>query len=174
MQGTEAGGHQASFLTNEINITSTLDLIKMVRSTNSNAPLIAAGGVSSSNYKKYFDIGADYVQLGTAFMMTHNSSLLEVYKNFIGSCEDTKLTKDITGKWARGVKNKLFEEISGKCHFEFPNQHYLTSPLRQESKRQQNPEYISLWAGSNRETYNRCTLEALIKVLKSIATFPLR
>lgn len=167
IQGTEAGGHQASFLTNNINLNPTLELLKQVRTLNQTITLIAAGGISYKNYKEYFKYGADYVQLGTSFMMTYESNLPLTYKEFILKSKHlTTLTSDITGKWARGVKNELCNLTQNHCEYPFPYQHYLTTYLRQQAKLQHNPEYASLWGGSNEDNYVLCSLDELIAKLK--------
>ncbi len=165
LQGNEAGGHQASFLSNEVNLNKTRDLICEVRLINNKTTIIASGGISSNNYKEYLAIGADYIQMGTAFMMTTESNLSLSCKNFIISANSTELTNNITGKWARGIKNKLFALTQNKLYYDFPYQHYLTSAIRQEAKKQDNPEYISLWAGQNTDNYILRNLDNLIEDL---------
>lgn len=167
LQGAEAGGHQASFLSNETNQLSTVELLKQVRELDLDVTIIAAGGVSCLNYRDYLESGADYVQLGTAFMMTNESNVNDTCKNIIRNVSQTKLTKDITGKWARGTENKLIESMSAMPYFEFPTQHYMTAKLRGYAKAQNLPEYMSLWASANVDNYNLISLNELINKLKS-------
>lgn len=167
LQGTEAGGHQASFLTNEINQLIAVKLLKQARQLDLDIIIIVAGGVSCLNYRDYLEYGADYVQLGTAFMMTHESNFNETCKEFICNVSKTKLTKDITGKWARGTENKLIELMSAMSYFEFPTQHYMTTKLRSHAKAQNLPEYMALWASANVDNYSLISLNELINNLKS-------
>lgn len=176
LQGTEAGGHQSSFLSNNKNELSSLDLLDLVRAKHKDITLIVAGGISFENLATYFKHGANYVQLGTAFMLTNQSLLPESIKNYIvnkGS-NNTVLTKDITGKYARGVKNQLIKDLLDYTKgadinnevYAFPLQHYATSKLRAFAKQNNNPEYVSLWCGSNPQNLQTLDLEVLLTKLQ--------
>ena len=167
LQGAEAGGHQGSFLKNEPNYTTALELLQETQKLKLNLPLISAGGVSPTNMHEYFTNGATCVQLGTLFMMTQESSLPLEVKQFIELHLQTKLTKDITGKWARGVVNKLMQELNGSNIYDFPRQHYATSAIRNAAKHQLNPEYLALWAGSNPDNCQINSLDETITKLVS-------
>lgn len=171
VQGMEAGGHQASFLSNKKNNNKTIVILEEARKLNPQAVIIAAGGISTNNMQNYFHKGADYVQLGTAFMMTYESSFPKECKEYIASKkQDIELTKNITGKWANGVKNSLTTALqSGDDYYMFPIQHYHTASLRAEAKKNLNPEYMSLWAGSNPENLEMMSLDSLIDKIKSTA-----
>ncbi len=165
LQGTEAGGHQASFLSNEVNQLSTKDFLKQVREFDNDTIIIVAGGLSVLNYRDYLGNGADYVQLGSVFMMANESNVSAKCKQFISESINTKLTKDITGKWARGVENKLVALTQDRCELDFPIQHYATTKLRQHAKNLDLPEYLSLWASSNKDNHARHSLQELIELL---------
>ncbi len=165
LQGTEAGGHQGSFLKNEPNYTTTLELLQEVKKLKLNVPLISAGGISATNMYEYFTNGATCVQLGTLFMLTQESSLPLEVKKFIELHQHTKLTKDITGKWARGVANKLMQNLYESNIYNFPRQHYATSAIRNVAKHQLNPEYLALWAGSNPKN---CQINSLGKTIANL------
>lgn len=115
---------------------------------------------------EYFNSGADYVQLGTAFMMTFESNLLMEAKEFIIKNATTEITKNITGRWARGTVNKLMEELNNDKIYNFPLQHFATLDLRAFAKKTLNPEYLSLWAGSNSDNFKLQNLSDLIEELK--------
>ncbi len=74
-EGFEAGGH------NGREETTTLTLIPQVRSA-IDLPLIAAGGIASGkSMLAAMALGADAVQVGTRFALTHESSASEAFKN---------------------------------------------------------------------------------------------
>ena len=74
-EGFEAGGH------NGREETTTLTLIPQVRST-IDLPLIAAGGIASGrSMLAAMALGANGVQVGTRFALTHESSANEAFKN---------------------------------------------------------------------------------------------
>lgn len=167
IQGTEAGGHQASFLSNEKNNKKTMALLEETRKLYPHVTIIAAGGISTNNMSSYFHNGADYVQLGTAFMMTYESNVPETCKEYMKSKKNTILTDAITGKWARGIENSLTKTLKHDDLYGFPVKHYLTAGLRAEAKKQVNPEYLSLWAGSNPQNLEMLPLETLLDTIKS-------
>jgi nitronate monooxygenase len=171
VQGTEAGGHQAAFLSNQKNEKKALDLLKDVKKQYADIPIIASGGISTKNLTNYLQNGADYVQLGTAFMLTHESSVSKITKEHIITKKQTVLTNVITGKWARGVKNQLIDSLTVDDGIGFPIQHYLTAGLRAEARRLSNPEYQSLWAGSNSENLQLRALEEVITEIKSTVKY---
>jgi nitronate monooxygenase len=167
VQGSEAGGHQASFLTPDKNNKSSVSLLEEVRALYPKVVLIAAGGISTKNINEYFISGANYVQMGTAFMMTYESNLSLECKEYIKAKTDTVLTKAITGKWARGVNNLLVSMLEQEDDVAaFPIRHYLTSKLRAEAKKQGKVDYSALWVGSNHDNLRIISLENLIDEIK--------
>ncbi|MDD3266865.1 MAG: nitronate monooxygenase [Burkholderiales bacterium] len=166
IQGTEAGGHQASFMNERVNLTTTKELLTQIRKVYPSTIIISSGGISTSNYKEFLNLGADYVQLGTAFMLTHESSLSEIIKQFIIISKNTTLNNKITGKYARGVQNKLMEVLDLETvNHHFPIQHYITTEIRKYAKSENNYDFMSLWVGSNPDNFNLQSLEDLIKTL---------
>lgn len=105
-EGFEAGGH------NGREETTTLVLIPMVRDAIS-IPLIAAGGIGSGRSILAAEaLGADGVQIGSAFVPSIESSAHENFKQrVIQSTEgDTQLTmKQLTP--VRLIKNKFFQDV---------------------------------------------------------------
>lgn len=105
-EGFEAGGH------NGREETTTMVLIPHVRKV-TGIPLIAAGGIGSGRaMAAAFALGADGVQIGSAFAASEESSAhIEFKKRIIGAMEgDTLLTlKKLTP--ARLLKNKFFEKV---------------------------------------------------------------
>lgn len=87
-EGFEAGGH------NGREETTTLCLIPGVAETVS-IPVIAAGGIScGKSMLAAMSLGAEGVQMGSRFVMTHESAAHEHFKNAILQAKegDTKLT----------------------------------------------------------------------------------
>lgn len=150
IQGNEAGGHQASFLHNQINKNTTLELLKSAKQKYLSKCFIAAGGISISNIQNYFNAGADYIQLGSAFMMTNESNISKETKNHIRNNFSTVVSDNITGKYARGIANTLIKDSSIR-EYTFPIQHYHTANLRKYAKSENDFELQSLWIGSNKD-----------------------
>ena len=59
------------------------------------------------------------------------------------------MTRAFSGKYARGIRNEFIEKHEGKEEDlpMYPVQNVLTSKIRQQAAKQNNGEYMSLWAG---------------------------
>jgi enoyl-[acyl-carrier protein] reductase II len=105
-EGFEAGGH------NGREETTTLCLIPNVAETVS-IPLIAAGGIScGKSMLAAMSLGAQGVQMGSRFVMTHESAAHENFKNAILQAKegDTKLTlHEITP--VRLLNSPFYQEV---------------------------------------------------------------
>lgn len=105
-EGFEAGGH------NGRDETTTFNLIPLVKK-NLSIPLIAAGGIGTGRQVlAAMALGADGVQIGSAFAVSEESSAhIEYKKAVIKAGEgDTVLTlKELTP--VRLIKNKFYEKI---------------------------------------------------------------
>ena len=153
-QGIEAGGHRGTFITDiplpQIGLFSLLPQIKKEVSL----PIIAAGGINSAEtMKAAFDLGADAVQIGTAFIGTEESVAIPSYKKklFEAKDTDTALTQAFSGKWARGIRNEMMAEIeqSGIAVPPYPLQNSLTAMFRKLAQQNNDSDYTNLWAGQN-------------------------
>jgi enoyl-[acyl-carrier protein] reductase II len=106
-EGFEAGGH------NGREETTTMVLIPHIRKV-TNKPLIAAGGIGSGQaMAAAFALGADGVQIGSAFAVTEESSAHpEFKKRIIAASEgDTMLSLKKLAP-TRLLKNKFFEKVN--------------------------------------------------------------
>jgi hypothetical protein len=61
----------------------------------------------------------------------------------------TSVTRAITGRHARGIRNPLMRRLSETMDkiAPYPVQNALTQELRQSASRAQNGDYLSLWSG---------------------------
>jgi enoyl-[acyl-carrier protein] reductase II len=105
-EGFEAGGH------NGREETTTMVLIPHIRKV-TNIPLIAAGGISSGKAMlAAFALGADGVQIGSAFATTEESSAhIEFKKYIIGALEGDTILALKKLSPTRLLKNKFFEKV---------------------------------------------------------------
>lgn len=150
-QGFEAGGHRGSFQEGELPqvglfalLPQTVDAVKL--------PVIAAGGIfDGRTIRAAFTLGAAGVQVGTLFIPADESAASEGYKQAVLSAKDTdtKLTRALSGRWARGIRNRLMVDIeaAGVAIPEYTVQNSLTSGIRAHGQKNGKPEYVSLWAG---------------------------
>lgn len=153
-QGSDAGGHRGTF---EIEKNThgkaigTFSLVPQVVDAVS-VPVVAAGGIMDSRgLVAALALGAQGVQMGTAFLTTTESGAAPVYKQaLINSTEEsTVITKVFSGRPARGIKNAFIQayEEANISPAEFPTQNTLTNDIRRNAALQHNPEFMSLWAG---------------------------
>jgi nitronate monooxygenase len=151
-QGFEAGGHRGTFAgSHEHGLVGTLTLVPLLADQIS-VPVVAAGGIMDGRgIVAALALGAAGVQMGTAFLACPESGANPKYKEAVcGSTEiDTVLTRVFSGKYARGIKNRLTQELQPAAEElpDYPIQHALTSEIRQTAARSNRPEFMSLWAG---------------------------
>ncbi|WP_226658720.1 NAD(P)H-dependent flavin oxidoreductase [Pseudalkalibacillus hwajinpoensis] len=153
MQGMEAGGHrgtfQADFEESLIGIASlipqTVDAV--------NIPVIAAGGIMDGRgLLSMLALGADAVQMGTAFVTCQESGAHPLHQHAIlTSKEDqTVVTPVFSGKPARGIKNDFITKMAGLESLPgYPTLNTLTKEIRKQAAIQKRPEWMSLWSGQS-------------------------
>lgn len=101
-EGMEAGGH--------IGETTTMTLIPQVAQA-TELPLIAAGGIGDGRgLAAAFALGAQGVQMGTAFLLAAECPIHENYQQAIIRANDTATTVIRKGGAIRGLKNRLTAE----------------------------------------------------------------
>ncbi|HKC35334.1 MAG TPA: nitronate monooxygenase, partial [Chitinophagaceae bacterium] len=152
VSGFEAGGHRGSFIRSpEASLTGTFVLIPQV-ADKVKIPIIAAGGIADGRgIVAALTLGADAVQIGTAFLACEesNATIEHKAKLFSESARYTVLTKMFTGRLSRGIKNKLSDELEA-CENNFapyPIQKIFFNSLRTEAITQEKHDLINFWAG---------------------------
>ena len=113
-QGREAGGHRGMFLYDDIDAQPGLiSLLPQVRDA-VRLPVIAAGGISDGRaIAAAFALGADAVQIGTAYLRTPEATISPMHRAALASARDdaTRLTNVFTGRPARGLINRFVAEV---------------------------------------------------------------
>jgi NAD(P)H-dependent flavin oxidoreductase YrpB (nitropropane dioxygenase family) len=100
-----------------------------------------------------FALGAEGVQIGTAFLPCAGSGASEAYRTalslFAGT--GTDLTDAFTGRLARGIRNRLMKEFRDVSSppLPFPVQHALTQTVATPASAQGALELMTIWAGQN-------------------------
>ncbi|MFS0636110.1 nitronate monooxygenase [Mesobacillus foraminis] len=168
VQGSEAGGHRGTFL----NVTSdrSAGLFSLLPQAvdHLHIPVIAAGGIMDGRgLVAAISLGAQAVQMGTAFLTCKESGAPKVHKAAIlhATEEDAILTRTFSGKWARGLKNDFISQMSKHegALPPYPVQHLLTQDIRKAAAAQNNPEYMSLWSGQSPTLAKAHTVKKLIE-----------
>ena len=102
-------------------------------------PVVAAGGIMDGRgLLASMMLGAQGVQMGTAFLITDESAN-DLLKNAILNSKetDTVVTKVFSGKYARGIHNAFIDEMNqydGEIP-DYPIQNQLTNSIRKAAKR---------------------------------------
>ena len=150
--GFEAGGHRPSFLASaESSITGTFVLLQLMKEK-IKTPIIAAGGIANGKgVAAALALGADAVQIGTAFLATDESNALPIHRAilFSDAAKYTTLSRAYTGRLGRGITSRIAKDLIGKEEniLPFPLQTTLISPLRKAALDQQKWDMILFWGG---------------------------
>jgi nitronate monooxygenase len=167
-QSSEAGGHRGTFIGSyENSMIGALALIPQLADA-VNVPIIAAGGIMDGRgIAAAFALGAQGVQLGTAFLTVSESPAHAAYKRAIQEHEadDTVITKVFSGGAARGIKNAFIEANSDKPLLPFPYQNSLTRPIRKIANETGQIEYTNLWSGQGGHLAREMSVNDLVKRL---------
>ncbi|HEY9015264.1 MAG TPA: nitronate monooxygenase, partial [Gemmatimonadales bacterium] len=152
--GGEAGGHRPSFLRPaEQSVTGTFSLVPQVVDA-VRMPVIAAGGIADGRgVAAALALGAEGVQLGTAFLACEESNALPAHKEalFGPRAKDTILTRAFTGRLARALRNRLAEAVEQSTApiLPYPLQSQLVIALREEALRRGRTDLVTMWSGQS-------------------------
>jgi len=152
--GFEAGGHRVSFLARpEDCLTGTLALVPQVVDT-VKVPVIAAGGIADGRgVAAALKLGAQAVQIGTAFLACEESNAAPLHraKLFGREARRTSLTRAFTGRLARGVHNDIIDALRDEEASlpPYPVHSWLMGQLRPAVLAAGRTDLISLWSGQS-------------------------
>ncbi len=168
--GSDAGGHRGSWLRPaEASLVGTLSLVPQLASAVS-VPIVAAGGIADGRgVAAALALGAEAVQVGTAFLASPEAGAADVHKRLLGTpaARATRLTRAFTGRHARGIENDLLRELDAHPDdlLPFPAQHLLTLPLRRAAVANGKVELLALWAGQSAALARRQPAAEVLKRL---------
>jgi nitronate monooxygenase len=151
-QGFEAGAHRGTFAVPMDDAQVGLFALLPQMAAAVDVPVIAAGAIASgAGVAAALLLGACGAQIGTAFLRTPECMLADAHKAQLAQATDidTRLTRAFSGRHARGIANRLMDEVesSGLDIPPYPIQNALTRDLRQAAGKQGRAEFLSLWAG---------------------------
>jgi nitronate monooxygenase len=176
--GFEAGGHRGSFLRPaEDSLTGTMSLVPQVVDA-VKVPVIAAGGIADARgVVAALALGAEGVQMGTAFLASEESGASRLHRDLLvkGQAGHTALTKGFTGRLARGIQNTLLGDLNRPDAeiLPYPLQRALVRNLSTAAEAQGRSDLLPLWAGQSAtlstDTNVSAFLTSLIQDLSEIA-----
>lgn len=150
--GSEAGGHRPSFLRPaEQSLTGTLALVPQVRNI-TRKPVIAAGGIAEiRGIRAAFQLGADAVQIGTAFLACEESNCPQPHRSalFTPAAARTQLSRRFTGRLARFMSTALLDELENNPApaLPFPLQAAFNHPVKTAGVRLGDSALLPLYVG---------------------------
>jgi nitronate monooxygenase len=169
-QGREAGGHRGMFLSDDIDAQPGLfSLAPQVRDA-VRLPVVAAGGIGDGRgIAAAFALGADAVQIGTAYLRTPEATISPIHRAALASARDdaTRLTNVFTGRPARGLINRFVAEVGPMCEDapQFPLAAGAAAPLRAAAEARGSQDFSPLWAGEGAALAREEGAEALTRRL---------
>ncbi len=126
-QGHDGGGHNSPI--------GTISLIpQVVDAVGDRVPVLGAGGISDGRgVAAAFMLGAEGAWVGTAFLATHEAGIEDFQKEAIvdGGDADTVVSRSLTGKPARMIRNKWADAwvVAGKEPLPMPYQSMIAGPV---------------------------------------------
>ncbi|MDP4078484.1 nitronate monooxygenase family protein [Acidovorax sp. A1169] len=172
--GMESGGHRGTFLGDfASSMIGTMALVP--RCVDLLQPrgvaVVAAGGIMDGRgIAAAQALGAEAVQMGTAFLACDESGIGAPYRQALATAKgtDTRTTRALTGRAARGIVNALMDrlQVDEMAVPPYPVQNALTGALRKASNEAGRADYLSLWAGQGVEAVRPMAAAALMALLE--------
>jgi nitronate monooxygenase len=152
--GIEAGGHRGTFLgpQEEADLPAKTLWTKVAEAVK--IPVIAAGGIMTGvDITEALKLGAQAVQMGSAFLVCDESGIHPTYRQALLAAGDTptRLTRAFSGRYARGLENRFMRQMESVApRFPaYPVQNALTTSIRAAAAAKGDSGLMSLWAGAD-------------------------
>lgn len=168
--GAEAGGHRGLFRGTPADaLIGTVALVPQLCDA-VKLPVIAAGGIADGRgIAAALALGAGAVQIGTAFIAASESGASETHRAALTSegAEHTVVTRVFSGRYGRGLHNRLVEELEAApdAVLPFPYQGLLLLPIRAAAGAAGRVDIQPLWAGQAARLARREPAAALVRRL---------
>ena len=151
-QGGEAGGHRGTFTVDYRQaLIGSMALIPQIVDAVS-VPVIAAGGIMDARgVVASLALGASAAQLGTAFLGCPETPIGDAWRNSLqtAQAEATTVTEAMSGKPARGIRNRYIDEVEAldESLLPYPAQYSISRELRKAAAERSDADFIAMWAG---------------------------
>lgn len=161
-QGVEAGGHRGTFLHPfESAMVGTMALVPaVVDECGASTPVIAAGGIADGRgVAAAIALGAQAVQVGTAYLATNESSAAEAHRTAVAQATaldahtKTVVASSFSGRPARGFAGRVthHQQVSSlhgeKGPAPYPVHDAMSRDLRAAAARSGRRELMPMWVG---------------------------
>jgi len=172
VQGTEAGGHRASFIDDgsEEGGIGLLALLRILgRATP--LPLIATGGIADgAALAAVLCAGASAGQIGTALMLAPEAGTAPAQRALLAQRAPTRVTRAFTGRAARGIVNRFMADHHDAAPLAYPEIHHVTAPLRAAARQRGDADSFNLWAGQAHELVQERPAAEIVRVMAEEAS----
>lgn len=164
LQGSEAGGHRASWDDAGDADAPALELLRAA-AAEIELPLVATGGIADgAGISAALEAGARAAQLGTAFLLCPEAGTHEAHRRALRAGGTTAVTRAFTGRRARGIVNE-FMRRHRDAPSAYPHVHHLTAPLRVAARAAGDADGFNLWAGERFERSRELPAGELVELL---------
>ncbi len=185
--GIESGGHRGTFLLPQTEATQSVWELAAEVCPALTIPVILAGGfMHGADIAAAQKVGAQAVQMGTAFLVTDESGIHPAYKQRLidaakvdaakvdaakvdaaAAGSQTRLTRSFSGRYARGLDNRFMQVMTAvEAQVPaYPVQNALTGSIRAAAAKANDTELMSLWAGTQVQRARAMPVAQLMAVL---------
>ncbi|MDV2858526.1 nitronate monooxygenase [Oceanimonas sp. CAM02] len=173
-QGIEAGGHRGMFDPDaEDGELTTSELVRLLVAE-CRLPVIAAGGImDGADIQAMQALGAAAVQLGTAFVACPESAANEAYRQRLLQGGNTRLTRTLSGRPARGLVNRFIEHgeaADAPVAPDYPVAYHAAKQLHGAAAAQGCHDFAAHWAGTGVKKARAMPAAELVAALLGEAT----
>ncbi|MFC5698913.1 NAD(P)H-dependent flavin oxidoreductase [Pseudomonas sp. GCM10022186] len=170
-QGVEAGGHRGVFEPEKGDAgIGTLALLRLI-ARHCSLPVIAAGGImDGQGISAALALGAQGVQLGTAFVPCPESAANAAYRAALKSerAHHTRITAVISGRPARGMVNRLWTDLdtlAAPALPDYPTTYDAAKALHAAAIARGCNDFAVQWAGQGAPLARELPAAELVKLL---------
>ena len=169
-QGSEAGGHRAMFLSDDVTTqVGTFALLPQIVEK-VDLPVIAAGGIANAKtVAAALSLGASAVQVGTAYLLCTEAKTRKFHREALKSdaVQHTVLTNIFSGKPARGIVNRIIQDLGSMASKvpEYPFAAAAVTAIRNKAEAQDSADFSPLWCGQNASGCKEISATELTKAL---------
>lgn len=168
-QSGEAGGHRGTFLGSFVEgVVGGVALVPRIVDRVSVPVLLAGGIMDGRGIAAALALGAEGVQLGTAFLTCRESGAPAPYRRAVATARDTTVvTPALSGRHARVVRTALADAIagSGLDPLPYPLQGIVWADIRAAALEADRPELLFVLAGQGADMTRETTAAELVDAL---------
>jgi nitronate monooxygenase len=172
-QGWEAGGHRGVFAPDAADSQLGVFALTRLLVRKIGLPIVAAGGImDGAGIAAALDLGAEAVQMGTAFIACPESSADQHHRDALfGPAAVTEMTTVISGRPARCLRNSITAlndgPLAGLTAPDYPITYDAGKALNAAAKARGDGGYGAQWAGQGAPLARAMPAGELIAVLRA-------